>query len=116
MVEEETEGAKRGKATDGVNTVQGVTQAEAENYYKYQQMKQEGVITATDKQNFGVGGKNKRQQLKSDFYKFQFKEDKKSKLEELRTGFEDDKRRLAKMLLKSKLKDAKNKKTHNAEE
>jgi hypothetical protein len=111
IVQEETEGTKRGKATDGnTNTVQVVSREEAEDYYKMQQMKMDGTVTEGDKLNF-ANGKKKNQQLKTDFYKFQFKEDKQSKLEELRSGFEDDKRRLAKMMLKQKAKESKNAKT-----
>lgn len=54
--------------------------------------------------------KNKRLLIQNDFYKFQFKETKKQKLEELREGFEEDKRRLAKMLVKKQNQDKKNSK------
>lgn len=41
--------------------------------------------------------KKKKEALLKDFYKFQLKDYKKQKLEELRKGFEEDKRRLAKL-------------------
>lgn len=51
--------------------------------------------------------KEKKAQLKNDFYKFQVKDVKKKALEDLRKGFEEDRRRLAKALTKSNKADDK---------
>lgn len=45
--------------------------------------------------------------MSNDFYKFQIKEAKKQQLEELRKGFEEDRRRLAKLLEKRQAKEKK---------
>ena len=37
MVVPEKEGAKKGRGTDGVNTVQGISQEEAKEYYEQHQ-------------------------------------------------------------------------------
>lgn len=47
-----------------------------------------------------TSNKKKKDIMQNDFYKFQVKDYKKEKLEELRKGFEEDRRRLAKMMLK----------------
>jgi reverse gyrase len=49
--------------------------------------------------------------LLNDFYKFQLKDYKKQKLEELRKSFDEDRKRLAKMMLKQQSKDLKKSKT-----
>lgn len=49
-----------------------------------------------------VSNKDKREEMKQDFYKFQRKIAMKSSLEELRAGFEKDKKRLEKALRKEK--------------
>lgn len=98
MVLPETQGSKKGRGTDGVNTVQGISQEEAEEYVKNKGNKlldeevEPGVKYTTSKQ--------KKAMLANDFYKFQIKEVKKQQLEDLRKGFEEDRRRLAKMLQK----------------
>ncbi len=57
--------------------------------------------------------KKKKDLIQNDFYKFQMKDYKKEKLEELRKGFEEDRRRLAKMMLKKQAKDGKLAKTRD---
>jgi reverse gyrase len=54
-----------------------------------------------------ISSKEKNAQVANDFYKFQIKETKKTELEELRKGFEEDRRRLAKMLMKRQEKEKK---------
>jgi hypothetical protein len=46
--------------------------------------------------------KEKTNLIKNDFYKFQLKDVKKRALDDLRKGFEEDRRRLAKVLSKNK--------------
>ncbi len=54
-----------------------------------------------------TSAKEKKAQVSNDFYKFQIKEVKKLQLEDLRKGFEEDRRRLAKMLMKKQEKEKK---------
>jgi hypothetical protein len=105
MVVPETAGSKKGRGTDGVNTVQGISQEEAKEY-----LKAKGNKLLDEKVEQGskyISSKEKNAQVANDFYKFQIKETKKTELEELRKGFEEDRRRLAKMLLKKQEKDKK---------
>ena len=97
MVVPESENAKRGKGSDGVNTVQGVSQEEAKEYYDKQISK---MNNENDEELKYTSNKNKRAMMSTDFYKFQIKEVKKQKLEELRKGFEEDRKRLAKLMSK----------------
>ena len=109
MVLPETSGSKKGRGTDGVNTVQGISPEEAQEYLKAKGNKlldeevEQGVKYTTSKE--------KKAMVSNDFYKFQIKEVKKQQLEELRKGFEEDRRRLAKMLVKKQEKEAKAAKT-----
>jgi len=95
----------KGRGTDGVSTVQGVSQEEALEYLKHK-----GNKLLDEEVEPGVkytSNKEKKAQLANDFYKFQIKEVKKQQLEELRKGFEEDRRRLAKMLAKKQEKEKK---------
>lgn len=67
---------------------------------KRQQAKEEGGTKYTT-------NKEKWASISNDFYKFQIKEVKKQQLEDLRKGFEEDRRRLAKMLEKKQEKERK---------
>jgi hypothetical protein len=98
MVLPETAGSKKGRGTDGVNTVQGISQEEAAEY-----VRTKGNKLLDEEVEPGVkytSNKEKKAMLSNDFYKFQIKEVKKQQLEDLRKGFEEDRRRLAKMLIK----------------
>ena len=105
MVLPETQGAKTGRGTDGVSTVQGVTQEEALEYLKQKGSKLHDE-EITDKVKY-TSNKEKNAALNNDFYKFQIKDDRKQQQEDLRKGFEEDRRRLAKMLLKKQEKEKK---------
>lgn len=113
MVLPETQhGSGKGRGTDGVNTVQGVSQEEAKEYLDKQRRKLEGK--GEDEDDEGVkytSNKVKRSLMTNDFYKFQIKEVKKQQLDELRKGFEEDRRRLAKLLEKRQAKEKKAKET-----
>lgn len=98
MVVPETLSGKKGRGTDGVSTVQGISQEEAQEY-----LKKKGNKLLDEEVEPGVkytSNKEKKAQMQNDFYKFQIKEVKKQQLEELRKGFEEDRRRLAKLLIK----------------
>ena len=103
--EDETNHGKKSKGSDGVNTVQGIKPEEAREYYLAQQKrrnKRSGNSEEVEEQD-GMeytSNKKKKDIMQNDFYKFQVKDYKKEKLEELRKGFEEDRRRLAKMMLK----------------
>lgn len=113
----------KGKGSDGISTVQGITQEEAQAIYKKQMHKLnmndedndddqiEGNEMGEDDEDQGNDSDSgdmkrmkytttskKKKALLNDFYKFQLKDYKKEKLEELRKGFEEDRRRLAKVL------------------
>lgn len=105
MVLPETLGSKKGRGTDGVSTVQGVSQEEALEYLKQKGSKLHDE-EISDKVKY-TSNKEKKDALNKDFYKFQIKDVKKQQLEDLRQGFEEDRRRLAKMLLKKQEKEKK---------
>ena len=102
MVEQEGT-SKKSRGTDGVNTVQGVNPEVAKEYLEKQTQKLSG-----EGQKY-TSNKEKRALLNNDFYKFQVKEVKKQQIEDLRKGFEEDRRRLAKMLEKKQEKERKQK-------
>lgn len=114
--EDETNHGKKSKGSDGVNTVQGIKPEEAREYYLAQQKrrnKRSGDMEVEDEGMEYTSNKKKKDVLQNDFYKFQVKDYKKEKLEELRKGFEEDRRRLAKMMLKKQAKDGKAAKTRD---
>ena len=74
-----------------------------------EKLRQEENEKATKRQKIEDSGagkymtnKDKRDEIKQDFYKFQRKIAMKSSLEELKAGFEKDKKRLEKALRKEK--------------
>lgn len=75
MVMPEQAGAKTGRGTDGVSTVQGVSQEEALEYLKQKGNKllDEEI---TDKVKY-TSNKEKNAAINNDFYKFQIKDVKK---------------------------------------
>ena len=107
MVVAENEQGTKGRGTDGVNTVQGVSQEEAKEYFEKQMIKMNGEGNADDEGIKYLTNKEKNAMVKNDFYKFQLKDVKKQKLEELRKGFEEDRKRLSKLLQKRQAKDKK---------
>lgn len=104
MVQPEVKGAKKGRGTDGVSTVQGISQEEAQEYLNKQRRKLEGGDEEGVKY---TSNKEKNALISNDFYKFQVKEARKQQLDDLRKGFEEDRRRLAKMLEKKQEKEKK---------
>ncbi|CDW80894.1 UNKNOWN [Stylonychia lemnae] len=119
----------KGKGSDGISTVLGITQEEAKEIYDQQMRKlnhldddQQGdneqqANEDDEDMGDGTGGmkytttKKRKAAMMNDFYKFQLKDYKKQKLEELRISFDEDRRRLAKMMSKQKEKEVKGKKT-----
>ena len=124
----------KGKGSDGISTVLAITQEEAQVIYKEQLRKNNmldedneddnaGMAQDSDNDDQAADGndsdagdmnrmkytttKKKKAALQNDFYKFQMKDYKKQKLEELRTGFEEDRRRLQKMMQKKQDKQQK---------
>eukprot|EP00347_Sterkiella_histriomuscorum_P020550 403337379 len=128
---ENTHGIK-GKGSDGISTVLGISQEDAVEIYKQQMRKMNMLDEEEDNQDHIKGNESdasgdgddsdsgdmrrlkytttskKKKALMNDFYKFQVKDYKKQKLEEIREGFENDKRRLQKMMQKEQEKDVKN--------
>ena len=92
----------RRKGRDSYGTVvQGVTEAEMKRIVEQQKLRQQ------QNQDEGPGyttNRDKKNQIKQDFYMFQKRIAMKNELESLREGFEKDRKRLAKALAK---KDAK---------
>ena len=94
---------RRGKDTYGT-VVEGITEEEMQRIVEKQKLKQE-LQKAGDQQYGGGAGqyttnKEKRNQIKADFYMFQKRLAMKNELEALREGFEKDRKRLAKALSK----------------
>lgn len=98
MVMADQEGGDRGKGSDGIATMKGISSVKAEEYFNKKRMAKE-EIDEPDQIKY-ESNKKKKEKFKNDFYKFQIKEVKKQALEDLRKGFEEDRRRLAKMMLK----------------
>ena len=91
---------KRGKDSYGT-VVEGVTEAEIKKLVEKQKLRQK--IKSAGDSDTGPGyttNKEKREQIKSDFYMFQKRLAMKSELEALREGFEKDRKRLAKAMAK----------------
>ena len=68
MVLPETAGSKKGRGTDGVSTVQGISQEEAKEY-----LKNKGNKLIDEEVEAGVkytSNKEKKAQMAQDFYKF----------------------------------------------
>ena len=89
LVTGEEENTHRSRGTDGVTSVPGVKQDEAKEYSK----KNEKLYSLLDGEDIG-NSDNKM------FYKFQIKELRKSRGSQLQKDFQEDKKRLAKLLRK----------------
>lgn len=91
------------KVRDGVTTINGITQEKAQAIVQEQQ---ERKLATGTKQNY-IPGKEHKELIKRDFYMFQKRLVQKDTIEDLRKGFEEDKKRLQKSMEKTARRDKK---------